>query len=201
MKKTKKDAEISRQRLLDAAEAVFCDSGYSVARINDIAARTGMTKGAVFWHFQSKAGLFKAVLVRSIARLKSIIEETLSTKEPVLERFRRALLRIRRDRAFEVLLSLGLRDDVKANKALLSDLRTAISGIFAYAAQQIENARQNGELRPDVTAGDILGPFVVMLSGCGRIGDLRMILEDMAGPIDGDAAIEALFDGIGVLAR
>lgn len=48
----------ARERLLDAAESVFAESGYRGALVEDIASRAGLTKGALYWHFPSKLDLF-----------------------------------------------------------------------------------------------------------------------------------------------
>jgi AcrR family transcriptional regulator len=52
----------TRQHIIDAASQVFADLGYDKARMNDLVAATGMTKGAVYFHFDSKESLAVAVL-------------------------------------------------------------------------------------------------------------------------------------------
>jgi AcrR family transcriptional regulator len=52
----------TRSKLLDAALTVFAKKGYDRATLDDIALEASMTKGAVYWHFESKAELFAALL-------------------------------------------------------------------------------------------------------------------------------------------
>jgi len=51
-----------RDRLIDAATAEFAESGYAGATLDGIAARAGVTKGGVYFHFAGKEELFFAVL-------------------------------------------------------------------------------------------------------------------------------------------
>ena len=52
----------TREALLEAALAVFAERGYVQASIDEIAARAGYSKGAVYWHFESKDDLFFSLL-------------------------------------------------------------------------------------------------------------------------------------------
>jgi AcrR family transcriptional regulator len=51
----------TRAVLIGAATALFTERGYVGTSIDDVAAAAGMTKGAVYHHFQGKAALFEAV--------------------------------------------------------------------------------------------------------------------------------------------
>lgn len=63
-RKTKAEAEATRCNILDAAERVFQAQGVSRTTLHDIAAAAGVTRGAVYWHFQDKGALFNAMLER-----------------------------------------------------------------------------------------------------------------------------------------
>jgi len=54
----------TRERLLDAAAAVFRRDGYDGASLDEIAETAGYTKGAIYSNFDSKADLFKALVDR-----------------------------------------------------------------------------------------------------------------------------------------
>lgn len=53
--------EQTRSVLLDAAEEVFAEKGFTAATLDDIAHAAGYTKGAIYKHFATKEDLFLAV--------------------------------------------------------------------------------------------------------------------------------------------
>ncbi len=61
--KDKREAqgEATRLALVAAARGLFGERGYAATSIEEVAARAGMTKGAVYHHFGGKANLFQEV--------------------------------------------------------------------------------------------------------------------------------------------
>lgn len=53
--------------LLSAALALFVEKGFAATRVDDVAARAGVSKGTLFLYYESKEALFKAVVRESIA--------------------------------------------------------------------------------------------------------------------------------------
>lgn len=60
-----RDAEATKAKILDAAEEEFAAAGLSGARTESIAARTGVTKAMIYYYYDSKEGLYEAVLRRA----------------------------------------------------------------------------------------------------------------------------------------
>jgi AcrR family transcriptional regulator len=58
----------ARERLLDAAAEVFAERGYRASSVEDIAAAAGLTKGAVYWNFDSKEDVFFALIEERVDR-------------------------------------------------------------------------------------------------------------------------------------
>jgi AcrR family transcriptional regulator len=54
--------EATRRKLLDAAKRIFAQQGFEAARLEDIAARAGYTRGAFYANFESKEDIFFALL-------------------------------------------------------------------------------------------------------------------------------------------
>lgn len=67
----------TRDRLLDAAAAVFAEHGYHGASVTSVAAAAGLTKGAVYSNYRSKEELFLELLDRNVDEVVTLIERLL----------------------------------------------------------------------------------------------------------------------------
>jgi TetR/AcrR family transcriptional regulator, acrAB operon repressor len=72
-RRTKAEALVTRDRILDAAERVFSRRGASRPSLEDIAAAAGVTRGAIYWHFRNKADLFAAMLARVTLPMEEMV--------------------------------------------------------------------------------------------------------------------------------
>ncbi len=57
------------QRILDAAARLFGQHHYHEVRIEDVAAKAGVSKGAVYQHFKDKEDLYVALILHGLNRL------------------------------------------------------------------------------------------------------------------------------------
>jgi TetR/AcrR family transcriptional regulator len=73
----------TRQRVLDAAEAVFAERGFGGATTREIAARAGIAKRMLFYYFASKEAVYRAVLERVVGGMVGIHEQFRSDPGPV----------------------------------------------------------------------------------------------------------------------
>lgn len=84
VRKCKEDAEKTRQAILESALDIFSEKGYARATFDEIAARAGFTKGAIYWYFRNKADLVAALIVEYVQRKELEVEKKLS-KENTLD--------------------------------------------------------------------------------------------------------------------
>ena len=63
-RRTKENALVTRALILDAAERVFQRRGVSRTSLQEIAQEAGLTRGAIYWHFQDKGDVFNAMMAR-----------------------------------------------------------------------------------------------------------------------------------------
>jgi TetR/AcrR family acrAB operon transcriptional repressor len=64
VRRTKEEALATRHQILDAAERVFHERGVSRTSLHEIAQAAGVTRGAIYWHFEDKADVFNAMMKR-----------------------------------------------------------------------------------------------------------------------------------------
>ena len=70
-RKCKEDAEKTRTAVLESALDVFSEKGFAKATFDEIAARAGFTKGAVYWYFRNKADLVAALIIEYVDRKRT----------------------------------------------------------------------------------------------------------------------------------
>ena len=90
-----RDREATQAEILDAAVEEFALNGLANAHIETIAANTGVTKAMIYYYFQSKEGLYLAVLERGFnVYMRPLQELSLDNLPPetALEQFVRCLL-------------------------------------------------------------------------------------------------------------
>lgn len=90
-----RDAEVTQQQILDAAEIEFAKDGLKGARLSAIADRAKITTAMIHYYFENKEGLYKAVLQRPINEALSVVNqldlEKLHPQEALKEIIRSAI--------------------------------------------------------------------------------------------------------------
>lgn len=99
-------SEATRARLIRAAEKIFARDGFEAAKLQEIAAEAGYTRGAFYANFESKEDLFLALLEGEISSRISTVEQMtrdLTDPKEKLHAFREFFLTICQDRRWSLL--------------------------------------------------------------------------------------------------
>ncbi|MGE8296330.1 MAG: TetR family transcriptional regulator [Pseudomonas sp.] len=156
-RRTKEEAQATRVQILDAAERVFHAQGVSRASLAEVAKEAGVSRGAIYWHFENKIDLFQAMLERLRLPLEELARASESEDEPdplgcMRELLVKALTRLAQDsqsqRIHDILRYkceytgelLGLRERMQ-ELSLDCDLRIA---------KALSNAVSKGQLPSDL---------------------------------------------------
>ncbi|MBI9051647.1 MAG: TetR family transcriptional regulator [Anaerolineaceae bacterium] len=92
MRRTKEDAELTRQSLLKAATKVFSQHGYAATRLEDIAEAANVTRGAVYHHFEGKAELFAEIIDEASQISNRAVQRAIQEGGMFLEIIKRILM-------------------------------------------------------------------------------------------------------------
>ena len=78
---TKEEALETRSQILDAAEDMFHAQGVTRTSLTDVARAAGVTRGAIYWHFENKADLFSAMCERVRLPIEAMVDATADERE------------------------------------------------------------------------------------------------------------------------
>ena len=84
-RRTKEEALQTREQLLDAAERVFLERGVGHASLAEVADAAGVTRGAIYHHFDSKAELFEAMVERAEMPIDAAFESAAASDDDPLD--------------------------------------------------------------------------------------------------------------------
>lgn len=151
------DSIRNRQRVLEAATAVFSAGGPD-ASLEAVAKRAGVGIGTLYRHFPTREALFEAVYRHEVDQLGELANTLLGQGEPV--------------EALRAWLHANVRL-VATKKGMLAALALAAHGpkeLYAYSFERLtravglllERAVAAGEVRDDITAADLLRALVGM---------------------------------------
>jgi AcrR family transcriptional regulator len=152
----------TRERLLRAAADAFASQGYDGTRVADIAASAGVSNGALYSHFGSKAELLVGAL-RAHGRRHLADMFDADPGRPVAEMLLAIGRRLgRRPDAGGYLLVEALVA-ARRDEAVARPMRDDMAERADWLAQLIRGAQTSGELDPDVSA-EALAHFCLMLT-------------------------------------
>jgi TetR/AcrR family acrAB operon transcriptional repressor len=163
MRRTADEAAATREALLDAALLEFAERGYQAAKLADIAARAGVTRGAAYHHFADKAELHAVTLATGWDRVTVDAWAALDGEGKPAERLRAFLLDfyrlVRTDERFRALLVVGMvfpSDPQAPGKIDDATLADKSAGLYAWASRIAEVCEAAGSKSPDRSASLIL---------------------------------------------
>ena len=95
-RKTKQQAQETRQHILDVALRMFSQQGVSSTSLAEIAKAAGVTRGAIYWHFKNKSDLFSEIWELAKPNIDELETEYQAKfpDDPLSEERRRLLMEI-----------------------------------------------------------------------------------------------------------
>jgi AcrR family transcriptional regulator len=162
-----KQSEKTKQKIIDAAIQLFSRKGFHSTSLSELAEATGLTKGALYHHFESKDTLFYAVLENLRFLWRERVFRDMLQKKGALERLEtlfdnHACLIEERETFCLVLSSLVMEMD-NVNSEFMDALREIFADLTALIQRVIEKGQENGEIRKN------LDPYLLSLNLVGMM--------------------------------
>jgi TetR/AcrR family acrAB operon transcriptional repressor len=156
-RKTKEEALATRNGILDAAARLFMRQGVSRTTLQEVAVEAGVTRGAIYWHFEDKAAMFNALMERAKLPLESAMAtlERPDSDDPLgdLREYARCVFRLTvRDEAARGAIAIALLK-LEYNEEMIPVLERRQQNMARWrrlAQQRLRQAAARGELREGV---------------------------------------------------
>jgi AcrR family transcriptional regulator len=160
----------SRSALLKAASELFAGQGYFNCSIGDIAHKSQMSQGNVYWYFSSKEELLRAVLAVGFDKLDALVNEVMvsvGNSLQRLERFANGYLDFCIDHSDFLTIKAGLLSH--GGDAVLKELGLEIHQKDRYHREMLEGillqAEQEGYLSPGSDLAATSEYFFALMDG------------------------------------
>ena len=163
-RKTARPAEI-----LSAALASFAERGFAATRLDDVAARAGVTKGTLYLYFRNKEELFKAVvrqeLLPTIEWAEAMVAESAASSMVVLEQLAELFVRIASSR-LSAIPKLVLTEAGNFPDLARFYLEEVVERGKTLFRKVLEHGVAAGEFRPVDTESVVLCVIAPLLLAC-----------------------------------
>jgi TetR/AcrR family acrAB operon transcriptional repressor len=171
MRRTKEEAEQTRQSLLKAALSIFSQKGYASTTLEDVAQEAGVTRGAIYWHFGGKAELYSALLDKYSARANDIVQAEVAAGGDLVDILRRIFIRlltaVEEDPSLRAVMEINLLKTEYSPELSDTLTRQIENGraLLAGIAQAMVGGIAAGELRSDLDPTDMARAFIAFQNG------------------------------------
>ncbi|MFE7844033.1 TetR/AcrR family transcriptional regulator [Microbacterium sp. NPDC057407] len=138
-----------RAQVLAVAVELFNEQGYDATSVADVATRLGLTKSALYHHFDSKEQLLSLALEEALGGLEGVLDEAPALVGSAAERLAaviRGAVGVLVDRLPYVTLLLRVRGNSDVERAALERRRSFDHRVTAL----VEEAQREGQVRDDL---------------------------------------------------
>ncbi|MEU9730983.1 ScbR family autoregulator-binding transcription factor [Streptomyces sp. NPDC048002] len=177
----------TRQAILEAAGQVFAECGYSATRISDVYQRCGVTKGAFYFHFTSKAELAQAVLDEQVAEQSRYFAPPREAGAPKVQEWVDVALVVAHRLTFDRMLQGSIRLAVDLGHEVI-DRKVPYQAWIEVSTQLLTDARDLGELVPGVEVAALSEAAVGAFTG------VQLLSEIMTNRVDVEERMAVLYD-------
>ncbi len=171
-RRTKEEAEHTREAILSAALELFYEKGFSRTTFDEIAKRINLTKGAVYWHFRNKVDLLAAIMRDKIVkkRAKLALQDIeVNSLRGLREAFRRVAVSVESDPEyckflFFVIFRMEWSEIVAENTFI--QIRELLDSPREQLKERLTFLQKNEEITSKMNVADLTVLLTCLWRGC-----------------------------------
>jgi len=170
MRKTKEEAEITKQKIMDAALQLFKNKGFDATRLQDIAKVTGMTRGAIYWHFKNKQDILATLMMDMKKRFEVGLKNYQEEEGGAIEKLRRLVQDIimahTADQRIQDLFIVMMSNYQISEKLRKGRLKAEFPTQFIdTVGSLIKQGMDENDIRRDIDPDEIAWLVLILLTG------------------------------------
>lgn len=142
---------VTRRKILTAAVDLFSEIGYPATGLAEIIERAEMTKGALYYHFDSKEALAAAIIEEGDASLLAAFRGITESSSPALENLIHGLFVVTDFANSDKMARIGIQL-LRTFTGLNDAAGRVYAGWVDELVEQLNQAGAEGDLRPDLDA-------------------------------------------------
>ncbi|MCC6847463.1 MAG: TetR/AcrR family transcriptional regulator [Deltaproteobacteria bacterium] len=169
-------ADDTRERIIDAAQAIFARDGFVGAKMQEIADRVGIQRPSLFYHFRNKEALFVAAHEQVFAKIEPVFRESLAPNgDPFvqLDRVSRAVLAVVAEEPD--FARMVARTSVDRHPAAVKIVRTYLQPLIDLSVDFVCEGQRRGVFAD-------IDPFFFTLNSWGA-ALMYFIARDLLAPV------------------
>lgn len=189
--KFRRRAEARPDEVLDAALDLFIEKGFANTRVEDIAARAGLSKGAVYLYFPSKEAVLEGIVKRAIVPIATsaltMAENYAGDPRTIISMVMKTIAGRMNDPKLIAIPKLMMREMINFPDFATMYRRDVLDKVIPMIIGLLRNGIAEGYLRPidpELTIRSLIGPIM-----------LHILLDEVFGIRPGDGlALDRLID-------
>jgi TetR/AcrR family transcriptional repressor of nem operon len=170
--------EQTREHILEKASVLFNRQGFAGASLADIMEATGLQKGGIYRHFESKEALALEAFDHALARIRRRFEQALEGRRHAIERLH-AVVDVIRDNFTRPhveggcpVMNTAIEND-DGNPELRARALQAMDDWAAMIRRIVERGAERGEVRPGTDPDEVATLVIALLEGAIMLSSLH----------------------------
>ena len=174
MRKTKDEALITKNQIMEKAMELFLQKGFLTTTLDEIAQYANVTRGAIYWHFKDKLDIVNELIEtehQSLTKLlNELFKENISPFNKIEKIIDGIVVNFFDNQTFQDFIELTW---FKIEYSQLSRLRTSKAELTGYFIENFElfvnEAQKAGQIKKEINASDVSITITNMINGMYRL--------------------------------